>query len=121
MTATPSDAMRFAVEWTTITAIEIKAAAAIKTPASRTARTASAVLGFFRRLTPPGGFFPAVRGAFFAVFGCTGFAGNCSVFFMQITLKVEPVPKLIDCALVRTVLEQALAVFQAKALQNCVF
>jgi hypothetical protein len=33
----------------------------------------------------------------------------------------EPVPKLIDCALKRTVLDQALAVFQAKALQNCVF
>jgi hypothetical protein len=27
----------------------------------------------------------------------------------------EPVPKLIDCALTRTVLAQALAVFQAKA------
>jgi transposase InsO family protein len=36
-------------------------------------------------------------------------------------LSFEPVPKLIDCALTRTVLEQALAVFQAKALQNCVF
>jgi hypothetical protein len=33
----------------------------------------------------------------------------------------EPVPKLIDCALKCTVLDQALAVFQAKALQNCVF
>jgi hypothetical protein len=33
----------------------------------------------------------------------------------------EPVPKLIDSALTRTVLDQALAVFQAKALQNCVF
>jgi hypothetical protein len=35
--------------------------------------------------------------------------------------QIEPVPKLIDCALTRTVLEQALAVFQAKALQNCIF
>jgi hypothetical protein len=33
----------------------------------------------------------------------------------------DAVPKLIDCALTRTVLEQALAVFQAKALQNCIF
>jgi hypothetical protein len=31
----------------------------------------------------------------------------------------ELVPKLIDYALKRMVLEQALAVFQAKALQNC--
>jgi hypothetical protein len=35
---------------------------------------------------------------------------------------IEPVPKLIDCALTRTVLGQALAVFQAfnlvAALQN---
>jgi hypothetical protein len=29
---------------------------------------------------------------------------------------VEPVPKLIDCALTRTVLEQALVVFQAFSL-----
>jgi hypothetical protein len=28
---------------------------------------------------------------------------------------MEPVPKLIDCALKRMVLDQALAVFQAKA------
>jgi hypothetical protein len=93
MTAAPPDAGRFTVEWTTITAVEIKAAAAIKTPASRTARTASAVLaalGLFRRLTPPCGFFPAARGVFFAVSGFTGrtgFAGDFSVFFMQITLK----------------------------------
>jgi hypothetical protein len=33
----------------------------------------------------------------------------------------EPVPKPIDCALKRTVFDQALAVFQAKALQNRVF
>jgi hypothetical protein len=32
---------------------------------------------------------------------------------------IEPVPKLIDYALKRMVLGQALAVFQAKALQNC--
>jgi hypothetical protein len=31
---------------------------------------------------------------------------------------VEPVPKLIDYALMRMILGQALAVFQAKALQN---
>jgi hypothetical protein len=36
-------------------------------------------------------------------------------------LSGEPVPKLIDCALKRTVFDQALAVFQAKALQNRVF
>ncbi|MDR2158720.1 MAG: hypothetical protein LBP23_01495, partial [Treponema sp.] len=35
--------------------------------------------------------------------------------------RLELVPKLIDCALKRTVLDRALAVFQAKALQNCVF
>jgi hypothetical protein len=32
---------------------------------------------------------------------------------------MELVPKLIDYALKRMVLEQALAVIQAKALQNC--
>jgi hypothetical protein len=36
-------------------------------------------------------------------------------------LKYEPVPKLIGYALTRTVLAQALAVFQAKALQDRVF
>jgi hypothetical protein len=96
MTTAPPGAGRFTVEWTTITAIEIKAAAAIKTPASSTARTASAALaalaalGLFRRLTPPCGFFPAARGVFFTVSGFTGrtgFAGDFSVFFMQITLK----------------------------------
>jgi hypothetical protein len=34
---------------------------------------------------------------------------------------VEPVPKLIDCALTRTVLEQALQFFRLSALQNCEF
>jgi chromosome segregation ATPase len=53
-------------------------------------------------------------------------AGQRSVLFV-ITISLaaafilEPVPKLIDCALKRTVFDQALAVFQAKALQNCVF
>jgi hypothetical protein len=40
-------------------------------------------------------------------------------------MNTEPVPKLIDCALPRTVLGQALAVLQAfslaAALQNCEF
>jgi hypothetical protein len=35
------------------------------------------------------------------------------------SLLIELVSKLIDYALKRMVLEQALAVFQAKALQNC--
>jgi hypothetical protein len=38
------------------------------------------------------------------------------VKFFQISLSIEPVPKLIDCALTRTVLGQAFAVFQAFSL-----
>lgn len=90
----PLDAGRFRVEWTTITAIEIKADTAIKTAASITARTASAAFGFFRllTLTPLRGFFPAAFGAFPAIFvfaGSTGFAGGFSVFFMYIKTRLS--------------------------------
>jgi hypothetical protein len=47
--------------------------------------------------------------------------GSLKLLFSKLgarPLTIELVPKLIDYALKRMVLEQALAVFQAKALQN---
>jgi hypothetical protein len=38
--------------------------------------------------------------------------------FLKNYINIEPVPKLIDCALTRTVLRQALAVFQPYKTAN---
>jgi hypothetical protein len=89
MTAIPPDAGLFMVEWTTITAIEIKPDTAIKTPASITARTASEAAGFFRLLTPLRGLFPADFGAFFVIFGFAGLSGDFFVFFMRIKTRLS--------------------------------
>jgi hypothetical protein len=79
--AVPPDAVRFMVEWTTITAVEIKPAAAIKTAASIAALKASETPGFFRLLAR--GLFALVLEGFF---DNSGFPEDFPVFFMQIRL-----------------------------------